>query len=818
MSQEFNSRSICQEALSFFFKPVLLSTILNEGIGKYPIEKKWIEKYSTITPENLLKEATKRLNDNVGILCGKYSNIIVIDVDIQDNGVQNWTKICSDNNMNDIESFNTPIVKSGSLGYHYYFKYSTIFDNTKSKLINGVDILSTGKQVVYPGSIYPGCCPLGENKIHKCGSYDFNDCIFRGNTYEWLKSPEDIEISDVPSWLIKYIIKEKSELNKKDSSSEHIIYENKLSNIDSRAQDLIKEEKDNYDELDLLQNCLIKLKNKADNYNEWRDCIWCIRGLGFDKNIAHSFSKLSNKYESESVDKIWYEYDNRVSWNWGTIRNWLKDSLNENEYKDFCKQHFNKVEDEFRLYEGDYGLALIFSELFKDKLIISEEDGTGYLFNQEKKLYKEYGSTYLSNLISPTLLPIINKYINITLNKINESTKEGHNNTENIYKSKYKELLSVKKYILSSKGCKQIFIKVIYNLLNTDFIKLLDNDNFHLPIKKGKIINLKNATIRDRNNNDYFTFECPVNYIPKNENRNIVFNYIKSICVNDIQYTNFMIKFLGYLLTREISDRCLYILWGKGMNGKSKLLELIEIILGKLFTSCSADVLLKNERKGGATPELIPLINARVAVLNETDENEKLNSERIKKLTGDDLITARALFKNEITFRPKTKLLLITNKKPIFDVCDKAMTDRIKLLPFLASFQNTIDNRNYIEDIKTKFIDDFFSLLIDGCVSWWEDKNLILPPIASLATKEYFEENDTVSQWIKECCETGVGEQYKEQPSILFEKYNEWCIINSCKRESKQKFGDIISLKFGDKKYITINKKRVWIYEGIKLL
>jgi P4 family phage/plasmid primase-like protien len=806
-----DSVAIVKEVLSFGFKPVLISTIIDKGIGKAPLEKSWVEKYSTITQPELLKQVNNRKCDNVGILCGKHSNIIVIDVDIQDNGIDNWIKICEENGISEPEDFDTPIVRTGSRGFHYYFQYSDEFENSKGKLSDGIDILSTGKQCIFPGSVYPGCVPLeNTDKKHKCGSKGFDDCMFRGNEYEWIKSPQEFPISEMPDWLkIKCIKPVKNSVCVKDVKTKTA--------INSSCQIIFSNENEEDHELALIYNCINKFSNRAENYDQWRDTIWCLKSLGFDRVIAHNFSKLSKKYDSESVDKIWDNFDNRVTWNWGTIRNWLKEELKEDEYKEFCKTYFNNVEFEYRLYDSDYGLSLLFSEMYKNNLIITDEDGNGYLWQEDKKLYIEYTHKYLSQLISKSLEPIANKYIKIYETKLKDLKSSDNNQLCKIIDMKLISLKTIRKYILSTKGCKNIYPKVVCELLNKEFVKLINNDPLHLPIKNGKIINLKTAEVRERNTSDYFSFECPVSY--NTNDRSFVYNYIKSICVNDIPYTNFIIKFLGYLLTRETSDRSLYILWGKGMNGKSKLLELIETILGNnLFTSCSADVLLKTERKGGATPELIPLINARVAVLNETDENEKLNSERIKKLTGDDLITARALFKNEITFKPRAKLLLTTNKKPIFDVSDKAMTDRIKLLPFLACFQNTLENRNYLDEIRSKYLDDLFSLIIDGGVEWWKDKDLTLPKIAENETNKYFFENDTITQWITECCELGNSEDHKEQPSVLFDTYTQWCISNNYKKESKQKFGEILVSKLGDKKQVSINKKQVWFYLGIKIL
>ena len=224
---------LISEALSFGFKPVLIYTDLSKGVGKAPLEKDWIGKYSSISKEDLLKVTKHRGSDNIGVLCGQASNIIVIDVDIQDNGVENWEKICSDVGIDDILSFDTPTVLTGSLGYHYYFRYSEEYSKLPKKLAPGIDILGNGKQVVYPGSFYPGCIPLNENKAHKCGSKDFDGCLFHENQYEWLKSPQDTEIKEIPDWLKILILKEikKKEIDERIKALKKISFDPFQSNL-----------------------------------------------------------------------------------------------------------------------------------------------------------------------------------------------------------------------------------------------------------------------------------------------------------------------------------------------------------------------------------------------------------------------------------------------------------------------------------------------------------------------------------------------------------------------------------------------------------
>jgi len=101
---------------------------------------------------------------------------------------------------------------------------------------------------------------------------------------------------------------------------------------------------------------------------------------------------------------------------------------------------------------------------------------------------------------------------------------------------------------------------------------------------------------------------------------------------------------------------------------------------GKHFTK------FEQERSSSATPHLIPLIGARLAVLSETKKNEKLNEKIIKQLTGNDKISCRALYGSQIEFRAICKLILLTNNKPGFNSDDLAMIDRLRYSPFKSRF------------------------------------------------------------------------------------------------------------------------------------
>lgn len=141
---------------------------------------------------------------NIGVLCGKESGIIVIDIDTKDHGMEYWEEMLKEyNNGNDID---TLITITGSKGKHYYFKYtdnmsawfSTNKMFTKEKVIGanletnvnnalskynkiGIDFRSRNGFVIVPPSIHLKCETI----------YDFNDI--------------NKEISTIPNWLFEII-------------------------------------------------------------------------------------------------------------------------------------------------------------------------------------------------------------------------------------------------------------------------------------------------------------------------------------------------------------------------------------------------------------------------------------------------------------------------------------------------------------------------------------------------------------------------------------------------------------------------------------
>jgi hypothetical protein len=95
--------------------------------------------------------------NNVAIVCGESSGIFVVDVDINDNGLDYFQKLCTQNKYAYTKETTCVLTPSG--GIHLYFKYEDkVANNSVRMQCNGkkigIDIRSNGGCVIAPPSCY----------------------------------------------------------------------------------------------------------------------------------------------------------------------------------------------------------------------------------------------------------------------------------------------------------------------------------------------------------------------------------------------------------------------------------------------------------------------------------------------------------------------------------------------------------------------------------------------------------------------------------------------------------------------------------------
>lgn len=250
------------------------------------------------------------------------------------------------------------------------------------------------------------------------------------------------------------------------------------------------------------------------------------------------------------------------------------------------------------------------------------------------------------------------------------------------------------------------------------------------------------------------------------------FQFLKEIFSNDEDLISFIQRAVGYTLTGRASAQCFFICYGKGANGKSTFLDVIQKLLGDFAIATSMDTFKEHNRNNPQIPnDLAALCGKRFVKATELKEGSRLNEERIKTVTGEDSIQARFLHREFFNFDPEFKIWLAVNHKPIIRGTDEAIWRRPKLIPFEAYFSP--ESRD--ENLKAKLLDELPGILLwalEGCHLW---QILGLNPAGKVAeaTRDYQEESDSVGSFLSEC--TVKKEGVKVKASDLYESFGLWC-------------------------------------------
>ena len=164
----------------------------------------------------------------------------------------------------------------------------------------------------------------------------------------------------------------------------------------------------------------------------------------------------------------------------------------------------------------------------------------------------------------------------------------------------------------------------------------------------------------------------------------------------------------------------------------------------------------------------------------------QLDEEQIKKFTGGEEITARALYQAATTYLPQFTLWLSCNDLPM--VTDKSIfaSERIKVVEFNRHFKPEEQDINLKADLTTQeAMSGIFMWLIRGYIRY-KERGLTMPPHMKKVVRQYERDNDLVLQFLEARCETAEGAVVKAKD--LYSNFKLWAKSEGAPVLSARKF------------------------------
>lgn len=567
----------------------------------------------------------------------------------------------------------------------------------------------------------------------------------------------------------------------------------------------------------------------ANDYNTWIRVGWALHNFDHAKHmflIWMLFSAKSDKFNIDEMDDHYDKWTNMSS-QWfggkmgykpmdssgnlldtddenelnivtmGTIKYWLRQDCPE----EYNRINNNAIEQMFNVNGSNFnevGIASILHRLYGDRYrCVSLQKGTVWYEYRGHRWHEIQGGYSLRQKISDDVAKRYFEKSIECMDTLNSISSENEHMTETLSKmlSNYSNLHILLK---RTNNITNIMKEAAFKFFDDRFYSNLDTNPYLLCCKNG-VLDFKENTFRPGRPDDYLSLCTHINYIPISE-----FNESQKQAMTEIiefmeqlfphnELNKYMWDHLASTLLGTNENQTFNIYTGSGRNGKSKMVDLMGMVLGD-YKGTVPITLVTNKRVniGSASPEIIQLKGRRYAVMQEPSKGDSINEGIMKELTGGDPIQGRALYKDVVTFIPQFKLAVCTNS--LFDIKsnDDGTWRRIRVCDFKSKFTENPYEDFTEEDYPHQFpvdkrIDEKFKVWSEVFLSMLVERLRITKGIVEdcemvvSASNRYREGQDIFADFVKNCIERAENELLQ-----LTEVYNEFKIWYTTVQSSKQ--------------------------------
>jgi P4 family phage/plasmid primase-like protien len=505
----------------------------------------------------------------------------------------------------------------------------------------------------------------------------------------------------------------------------------------------------------------------ASSYDKWIRVGWVLRNT--DNRLLITWIAFSAKsplfhYQSdipELCDK-WHNFDLRKhnGLSKRSLINWVKtdafqsyENVRNKTIDYFIEQTLRisnvQIKTDDRLGYGDTDLAKVLYEVYKHRYVCVGIKSNDWYEYKEHRWHRIDSGTTLRKAISEQLRDLYN---NKNTGGMDYVGKDNIENIEDYMKKRALRIISIATKLADSTNKDKIMKEAKEFFYDDNFLNKLDINPYLLCFKNG-VIDFKERDFRKGHPEDNISMCTNIDYIPYDQIKNTKIideiNDFMNKLFPEKELCEYMWDHLASTLIGTSTNQTFNMYIGIGQNGKSVLVNLMEMVLGDYKGDVPLTLVTEKRNKvGGLTPEIVELKGIRYAVMQEPSKGDKINEGIMKALTsGKDRLQGRAPYMTQtITFIPQFKLVVTCNVFMEIKSNDHGTWRRIRAVPFKSLFtKNPVDNdkEKPYQFLLDEFIDEKFD-------SWKE-------VFASMLVERAFKTNGLV----KDC-------------SIVLEKSNEY--------------------------------------------
>lgn len=334
-----------------------------------------------------------------------------------------------------------------------------------------------------------------------------------------------------------------------------------------------------------------------------------------------------------------------------------------------------------------------------------------------------------------------------------------------------------------------------------------DKEDMLLNTESG-YVDLSSGELHDHDIDKKFSHQTVAEY-SDNVDAPLWEKFLNQIFNNDEELIHYVQKAIGYSFTGSVDEQCLFILNGRGRNGKSVFSNVVSDVAGNYAKQMNVQTIVaKKNQSGSANSDIARLEGARIVTSSELNEGDRFDESLVKQLTGGDKILARFLYGSEFEYKPKFKIWMATNHLPIIRGTDDGIWRRIKIIPFNIQIPKEKVDKKLEYKLKAEYT-GILNWIVQGAIMW-QQEGLEDPEAVAKVIETYRAEMDPLDAFLEECCTT--GQNYSIKAREMYDAYHEWAKESEEYKMSLNKFGREMS-----KKLLRVKKRDGWYYVGLKL-
>ena len=359
------------------------------------------------------------------------------------------------------------------------------------------------------------------------------------------------------------------------------------------------------------------------------------------------------------------------------------------------------------------------------------------------------------------------------------------------FESLQEEILRVTE-VIATKDLRNVGHMVKTRLMNRmDDLTMFDMVPGIVSLKDGMVFDMILGGERPRVKEDYCSFFINYHYVPGYD-KAWVENYIGELVGQDPALIQQLLELVGYTFSAENSLKYIMFLIGSGDNGKSLFIEMIQTIMGE-YQTVANDKIIKKPRFDNNTHEahFFALLNKRGMFSTELHEKDELNSQSLKRVSGNDAMSIRnSGGQDTISVTLKAVGWIATNVMSQID--DPVIKGRMACIHFPNKFER---NANKADEIKSHAQDLFCAFMEGGSRFYQRNKKIELLDQIKNYTKLIHDKLDAFVQFFNDT-EFEKDEMVKEYCKDLYESYTDYAKQSGMTIDGKETFYKKVEDKF----------------------